>query len=300
MGKGGWTSSPGYRTPGDLTNGLCRPHADWRGNYAFCLTALVLAWRQTLPLVHYSPTEIRLFHKQGPGEGLHIENLFTGLLRGPIGSAIRLTSQWTLCSPFLWDQETKGIPFFFLPKGLLPLPLFLTHDSTPMEDGHWECQLSFRKGSEPTWSRPIPYGLTLVSTKWRFQGIIVYWYKRSLCNSKGWEKESRGLFSFTRRMSNLPIKGPQDLDQCLAQVCALSCVWLFVTPQTVACQTPLSMGFSRQKYWSVLPFPTPGDLPDPENEPKSLESPQEIQSALAGRFFTPVPPGKPTWHTVQC
>ena len=99
----------------------------------------------------------------------------------------------------VWDKETKGIPFFFLPKGLLPLPLFLTHDSTPMEDGHWECQLSFRKGSEPTWSRPIPYGLTLVSTKWRFQGIIVYWYKRSLCNSKGWEKESRGLFSFTRR-----------------------------------------------------------------------------------------------------
>ena len=36
----------------------------------------------------------------------------------------------------------------------------------------------------------------------------------------------------------------------------------FVTPWTVACQAPLSMGFSRQEYWSGLPFPSPGDLPD--------------------------------------
>ena len=41
----------------------------------------------------------------------------------------------------------------------------------------------------------------------------------------------------------------------------LSCVQLFVTPWTVACQAPLSMEFSRQEYWSKLPFPTPGDLP---------------------------------------
>ena len=40
-------------------------------------------------------------------------------------------------------------------------------------------------------------------------------------------------------------------------------VWLFETPWTVACQAPLSMGFSRQEYWSSLPFPPPGDLPDP-------------------------------------
>ena len=38
---------------------------------------------------------------------------------------------------------------------------------------------------------------------------------------------------------------------------------LFVTPWTVACQAPLSMRFSRQEYWSRLPFPSPGDLPDP-------------------------------------
>ena len=57
----------------------------------------------------------------------------------------------------------------------------------------------------------------------------------------------------------------------------LSCVWLFVTPFTVAWQAPLSMGFSRQEYWSRLPFSSPGDLSDPGIEPKSLASP-----ALAG------------------
>ena len=47
----------------------------------------------------------------------------------------------------------------------------------------------------------------------------------------------------------------------------LSCVQLFATPWTVAYQAPLSMGFSRQEYWSGLPFPSPGDLPNPGIEP---------------------------------
>ena len=49
----------------------------------------------------------------------------------------------------------------------------------------------------------------------------------------------------------------------------LSCVQLFATPWTIACQAPLSMGFSRQEYWSGLPFPSPGYLPDPGFEPRS-------------------------------
>ena len=55
-------------------------------------------------------------------------------------------------------------------------------------------------------------------------------------------------------------------------VCMLSLfsrVPLFVTPWTVTHQTPLSMGFSRQEYWSRLPFPPSEDLPDPETEPGS-------------------------------
>ena len=58
-------------------------------------------------------------------------------------------------------------------------------------------------------------------------------------------------------------------------------VQLCVTLRTVACQAPLSMGFSRQEYWSALPCLPPRDLPEPGIEPKSLTSP-----ALAGRFFT--------------
>ena len=57
---------------------------------------------------------------------------------------------------------------------------------------------------------------------------------------------------------------------------------------TVAHQAPLSMGFSRQEYWSGLPFPPPGDLPDPEIEPTSPASP-----ALAWGFFTTETLGKP-------
>ena len=62
---------------------------------------------------------------------------------------------------------------------------------------------------------------------------------------------------------------------------SLTLVQLFVTPWTAACQVPLSMGFSRQEYWSGLPCLPPGDLPSPEIEPRSLTSP-----ALAHGFFT--------------
>ena len=60
-----------------------------------------------------------------------------------------------------------------------------------------------------------------------------------------------------------------------------SSVRLLVTPRTVAHQSPLSLGFSRQEYWSVLLFPTPADLTDPRIERMSLTSP-----ALVGEFFT--------------
>ena len=62
----------------------------------------------------------------------------------------------------------------------------------------------------------------------------------------------------------------------------------FVTSGTAAHQTPLSMGFPRQEYWSGLPFPPPGDLHDPGI--KSLSP----GPAVAGRFFKTEPPGKPT------
>ena len=65
----------------------------------------------------------------------------------------------------------------------------------------------------------------------------------------------------------------------------LSRVQLFATPWTVAYQAPPSMGFSRQEYWSGLPFPSPGDLPDPGIEPQS--------PAFQADTLTSEPPGKP-------
>ena len=67
------------------------------------------------------------------------------------------------------------------------------------------------------------------------------------------------------------------------KVKSLSCVWLFETPWTVAYQAPPSMGFPRQEYWNGLPFPSPGDLPDPEIEPGS--------PALEADTLTSEPPG---------
>ena len=65
----------------------------------------------------------------------------------------------------------------------------------------------------------------------------------------------------------------------------LSHVRLFVTLWTAAYQAPPSMGFSRQEYWSGLPFPSPGDLPNPGMEPRS--------PTLQADASTSEPPGKP-------
>ena len=75
------------------------------------------------------------------------------------------------------------------------------------------------------------------------------------------------------------ITDPMEIYQASAQ--SLSRVQLFATPWTSACQAPLSMGFSRQEYWSGFPFPPPGDLPDPGIKPTS-----PVSLALAGGFFT--------------
>ena len=68
-------------------------------------------------------------------------------------------------------------------------------------------------------------------------------------------------------------------DECLVRVLScFSCVQPFVTLWTVAHQAPLSVGFSRQEYWSGLPFPPPGVFPVPVIDP--------LSPALTGRFFT--------------
>ena len=80
------------------------------------------------------------------------------------------------------------------------------------------------------------------------------------------------------------------LSRCLVGcVClvAHSCLTLFVISWTVTRQVFPSMGFPRQECWSGLPFPPPGDIPDPETEP--------LSPAFACRLFATEPPGKPVW-----
>ena len=72
----------------------------------------------------------------------------------------------------------------------------------------------------------------------------------------------------------------------------LSHVQIFVTTWTVAHQAPRSMGFSRQGYWSQLPFPSPGNLPNPR-----IKNMFPVARALEGRFFNTEPPGKPMLYS---
>ena len=89
---------------------------------------------------------------------------------------------------------------------------------------------------------------------------------------------SRGALALACVASEVASSGLQSSGSVGEWVKSLSHVWLFATSWTVAYQAPLSMGFSRWEYWSGLPFPSPGDLPNPGLEPRSF--------ALAGRFFT--------------
>ena len=100
-------------------------------------------------------------------------------------------------------------------------------------------------------------------------------------------------FPFTSRgeTSQTPVGGPGHPFMCVCSVVSDS-----ATPWTVACQAPLSVGLPSQEYWSGLPFPSPGGLPDPRTDPASPLAP-----ALASRFFTPEPPAQDcvSHHTDQ-
>ena len=97
-----------------------------------------------------------------------------------------------------------------------------------------------------------------------FGNLVVFWWVVSQpALSSGWET----LFLSSRLVC------------CMLR--RFSCVWLFATPWTVACQAPLFMGFLSQEYWRGLPCLPPGNLPKPGIEPVSLTS-----LAFTGQFFT--------------
>ena len=93
------------------------------------------------------------------------------------------------------------------------------------------------------------------------------------------------LWHFHIKASNVFIAYYHSSGSFLNFMRVLSCVLLFATPWTVPCQSPLSMGFSQQEYWSGLPFPSLGDLVNPGMDSRS--------PALAGGLFMAERPEKP-------
>ena len=100
-------------------------------------------------------------------------------------------------------------------------------------------------------------------------------------------QESSLVAQMVKRVPTMRETGVQSLsweDLLEKEMTTHSSILAWKIPWTGAFQAPLSMGFPRQEYWGRLPFPSPGDLPDPGIEPAS--------PALAGRVFTAEPPGK--------
>ena len=114
--------------------------------------------------------------------------------------------------------------------------------------------------------RPYDCSLPSSSVCEILQTRTLKWEAISFSRGSSWVKPCIAEDSLP---SKPPGKPPSLSVLLLLLLSHFSCVWLCVTPWTVACQAPLSMGFSRQQYWSDLPCPPPQDLPRPGTEPGS-------------------------------
>ena len=120
-----------------------------------------------------------------------------------------------------------------------------------------------------------------------FQARILEWVAISFSRGSSQHRNRTQTSCIADRFFNLQccLGSPEYIYKCYKIVVkSLSCVRLFATQWTVAYQAPPSMGFSRQEYWSGLPFPFPGALPNPGIEPRS--------PALQTETLPSEPPGK--------
>ena len=144
------------------------------------------------------------------------------------------------------------------------------------------------QGSNPGFLhwRQILYHLSHQGSSW-IPEWVVYPFFRASSRPRNWTRISYIAGKFltswvTKEVISIYIHIYTHTRTCVCMLAKLlHCVRFFVTLWTITHQAPLSVGFSRQQYWSGLPFPSPRDLPDPGMETKSLVSPW-----LAGRFFT--------------
>ena len=148
------------------------------------------------------------------------------------------------------------------------------HKQYPSHEVHWDVCPSPSPIQHPARHPP-----RRACTLWVTIPINSRWYPQ------GFGQVRRGCSWYT---SALGRRGTEARIPHIHSWMNLSCVWLLASPWTVAREAPLSTGFSRQEYWSGLPFPPPGDLPNPGIELATLEVP-----ALEGKFFTTEPPGNP-------
>ena len=119
------------------------------------------------------------------------------------------------------------------------------------------------------------------------QARILEWVAIPFSRGSSWRRDWTRVSHVAGRFFN--VWATREAHTRVVELKSLSRVQLFVTPWTVAHQAPLSRGFSRQEYWSGLPFPSPGDLPNPRIEPRS--------PALEADALSSHPPGKPLIFT---
>ena len=180
-------------------------------------------------------------------------------------------------SSLLWDPLTGAFQRMFTSD-----PDILTHCLT-------FPQMSLSQPFCPLQSKSFPIlhsaaEKTFSQSCWALCEMTWSQFLLSLSDGLQWQSETRRISTVSEPVSSHRQKllhFPFSLLCLVAQSCPSG---LFVTSWTIACQASLSKGFPREEYWSGLPFPSPGGLPDPEIK---LVSP-----ALAGRFFTTSHPGK--------
>ena len=163
---------------------------------------------------------------------------------------------------------------------------------------------------QQSWTRPfwvvykknasILWGLRCAALSILMAGLAgrkpTCWDPRGAQECQAWERPPHSLRMAQPLGITVPPAGQRWDPPCFCVcVCipvqSLNCVGLFTTPRTVARRAPLSMGFSRQEYWSGLPFPTPGAPPFSEMKPAS--------PALASGFLPPEPPTRLKLRTLR-
>ena len=190
-----------------------------------------------------------------PGSSVH-GILQTRILEWGAISSSRGSSQprdWTWVS---WVTEPPGKPFYIMYSDLQFLSQYHRKGKSDLSlEGDKEGASTIHL--VPSLESEALHTSCMQALKWPFKASL-YIQKNQV-----WRRNGEGIF---------------HLSSVHMHACTLSHVQLFVTPWTVAHQAPLSMGFSRQEYWSGLPWFSPGDFPDPGIEPSSL--------SIVGRFFT--------------